>query len=46
MVRCFITEAVEGKQDYKLPIDKWDSDYCKEDLDEEGNEKQELAKRQ
>ena len=46
MVRCYITEAVEGKQDYKLPVDKWDADYCKEDEGEDGEEKQELARRQ
>lgn len=28
MIRCFITEAVEGKQLYKLSVDKWDADYC------------------
>lgn len=28
MVRCYITEAVEGKQSFKLPVDKWDADYC------------------
>jgi hypothetical protein len=30
MVRCFITEAVESKQSYKLSVDKWDADYCGE----------------
>lgn len=29
MIRCYITEAIEEKQDYKLPVDKWDADYCK-----------------
>lgn len=28
LVRCFLTQAVEGKQSYKLCIDKWDADYC------------------
>jgi hypothetical protein len=23
MVRCFLTEAVESKQSYKLGVDKW-----------------------
>ena len=46
MVRCYITEAVEGKQDYKLPVDKWDAEYCKEDEDQNGEEKKELATRQ
>lgn len=31
LVRCFLTEAVESKQSYKLCIDKWDADYCGED---------------
>ena len=38
MVRYYITEAVEGKQDYKLPVDKWDADYCKQKDDEEREE--------
>lgn len=29
LIRCYITEAIEEKQDYKLPVDKWDADYCK-----------------
>ncbi len=27
IARCYITEAVEGQQNYKLAVDKWDSDY-------------------
>lgn len=27
IARCYITEAVEGSQNYKLAVDKWDSDY-------------------
>jgi hypothetical protein len=27
IARCYITEAVEGKQNYKLPVDKWNADY-------------------
>lgn len=27
LARCYITEAVESKQDYKLLVDKWDPDY-------------------
>jgi hypothetical protein len=27
IARCYITEAVESKQYYKLPVDKWDADY-------------------
>ena len=27
IARCYITEAVEGKQNYKLAVDKWDADY-------------------
>ena len=33
--RCFITEAVEGEQAYKLPVDKWDGDYFPGSIDEE-----------
>ena len=28
LVRFYITEAIEEKQNYKLPVDKWDADYC------------------
>jgi hypothetical protein len=27
LARCYITEAVEGNQSYKLPVDKWSADY-------------------
>ena len=27
IARCYITEAVEGNQTYKLAVDKWDADY-------------------
>lgn len=27
LIRCYITEAVEEKQSYKLPVDKWDAEY-------------------
>jgi hypothetical protein len=27
IARCYITEAVEGRQSYKLPVDKWTADY-------------------
>ena len=27
LVRCYLTEAIESKQDYKLPVDKWEADY-------------------
>lgn len=27
IARCFITEAVEEGQNFKLPVDKWNSDY-------------------
>lgn len=40
LVRCFITESVEGKQSYKLPIDKWDADYCGDNLDFSDRQKQ------
>ena len=35
LVRCYITEALEGKQDFKLPVDKWDADYTKNTKDGE-----------
>ena len=28
LVRFYITEAIEEKQNYKLPVDKWDANYC------------------
>lgn len=27
IARCYITEAVEGKQSYKLSVDKWNAEY-------------------
>lgn len=27
IARCYITEAVESNQNYKLPVDKWSADY-------------------
>ena len=30
LVKCYITEAVEEKQNYKNPIDQWDAEYVKE----------------
>jgi len=27
IARCFITEAVEGQQTYKYPVDKWNASY-------------------
>lgn len=35
IARCFITEAVEGNQNYKLPVDKWSADYFPGDIDQE-----------
>lgn len=31
LIRCYMTEAVEGKQSYKRSVDKWDADYCGDD---------------
>lgn len=47
IARCFITEAVESQQTYKLPVDKWDADYYsgEEELPE-GETESELVKRQ
>ena len=47
IARCYITEAVEGKQNYKLAVDKWDADYYsgEEELPE-GETENELTKRQ
>ena len=37
LARCYLTEAVEGSQSYKLPVDKWDPSYYAEDeVDENG----------
>lgn len=37
LARCYITEAVEGNQSYKLPVDKWSPEYYGEDeVDETG----------
>ena len=27
LARCYLTEAVEGKQSYKLPVDRWSPEY-------------------
>ena len=27
LIRCYISEAVEHKQSYKLSVDKWDAEY-------------------
>lgn len=27
IARCYITEAVEGAQNFKFPVDKWDAGY-------------------
>jgi hypothetical protein len=34
LARCYITEAVEGNQSYKLPVDKWNPDYYSEEGDQ------------
>ncbi len=31
LTRCYITEAVEGNQSYKLPADKWNPEYYSEE---------------
>lgn len=51
LVRCYITEAVEEKQNHKLAVDKWSADYYTDDtncveITAEANEKSELVKRQ
>jgi hypothetical protein len=49
LVRCYIAEAVEEKQNHKLSVDKWSADYYTDEssganlLDEE---KSELVRRQ
>ena len=35
IARCFITEAVEGRQNYKLPVDKWSADYFPGEVNQE-----------
>ena len=27
IARCYITEAIEEKQQFKFPVDKWNADY-------------------
>lgn len=47
LARCYLTEAVEGSQSYKLPVDKWTPDYYKnaeDSIDENGQT--EFVKRQ
>jgi len=34
IARCFITEAVEGQQTYKYPVDKWNASYFPGELTE------------
>jgi hypothetical protein len=31
LVRCYISEAVEEKQNHKLSVDKWNADYYTDD---------------
>jgi hypothetical protein len=31
LARCYITEALEGNQSYKLPVDKWGPEYYGEE---------------
>lgn len=31
LIRCYISEAVESKQQYKLSVDKWDAEYFAND---------------
>ncbi len=47
IARCYITEAVEGNQTYKLSVDKWNADYYsgEEELPP-GETESELVKRQ
>ena len=47
IARCYITEAVEGDQNYKLPVDKWGAEYYsgEEELPP-GEDTTELVKRQ
>lgn len=42
LIRCYISEAVEHKQQYKLSVDKWDAEYFAEDSEA----KEELSRRQ
>jgi len=32
LARCYITEAVEENQIYKLEVDKWNADYYTDDF--------------
>lgn len=48
LVRCYISEAVEENQNYKLSVDKWSSDYYTDEsnAEEDDEKKSELVKRQ
>ena len=49
LVRCYISEAVEDKQNHKLPVDKWNADYYTDESsgkDFDSSEKSELVRRQ
>jgi inositol 1,4,5-triphosphate receptor type 1/inositol 1,4,5-triphosphate receptor type 3 len=49
LVRCYISEAVESKQNHKLSVDKWNADYYTDDFsgsDPQNEERSELVKRQ
>lgn len=48
-MRCYISEAVEEKQNHKLSVDKWSADYYtdeKSGADIYDEERTELVKRQ
>lgn len=48
-MRCYISEAVEGQQNHKLAVDKWNADYYTDDFNAceiFAEEKSELVRRQ
>lgn len=48
LVRCYISEAVEENQNYKLSVDKWSADYYTDEsnAEEDDEKKSELVRRQ
>lgn len=48
-MRCYISEAVEEKQNHKLSVDKWNADYYTDSysgVDPISEERSELVRRQ
>jgi hypothetical protein len=48
LVRCYISEAVEENQNYKLSVDRWSADYYTDEssAEDDDEKKSELVRRQ